>query len=268
MAINNYNMKNKLSISFALVLMLGLVLFFLFVPLEEVNLTGYFSNYFVITKTTENFTPCPSDIYSPIGYGPFPAIVFSPGALATKEEYKWFGKLLSDNGYIVLIYTPLGTRNADLNARVNCINQGVNYLAKQKTVDINRIGLAGHSAGGGASIISVANPRIKTILVMAPYTGGTIAGQQEIVPLSEKINCPAIKIPSLFITGGKDDVISSKDVNACYNLISAQNKKWKEFTNANHYSFCNGLICWFKSGAVAENLKQEVLVWLNTNLKK
>ena len=86
--------------------------------------------------------------------------------------------------------------------------------------------------------------------------------------MSDKINCSAIKVASFFIAGAKDDVISLSDIKSCYNKISIANKKYTQLAFSNHYSFCNGLICWFKSGAVSIQLKQEVLTWMNINLKK
>lgn len=219
---------------------------------------------------------CPYDVYSPLVGKNLSAVVFSPGAFGAKEDYRWIGRLLSEKGYVVFIYTPLGTRNDDLAARVECISVGIDYLMAQNEygrfsgrIDESKIGVIGHSEGGGAAIVaSLDDPRIKTLIGLAPYTGGQISGQNATVAGSEKINCSAISIPTLFVTGSKDVVIASSDVESCFNQINITYKSYISIPGSNHFSFCSGLVCLVKGGLVSGSLKSEVSDWLNKNLKE
>lgn len=254
-------------------IVLIIVLLILFTTLEVTGRATSTSKV-ATSKTTAKIVNCPSDIYYPRSGENFPTVIVSPGAYGTKEEYSWVGQLLSAQGYVVLVYTPMGNRNDNLTARIECINKSLVYLENinsSKTlkgkVNINKIGVVGHSEGGGSSIITAVDSRVKVLVGLAPYTGGQITGQAISVFDSDKIKCPAVNISTLFIIGGKDVVLSSSDILSCFNEINTTKKSSVIFDTANHYSFCNGMVCWYKGKAITEPIKNTVLEWLNKNLK-
>ncbi|HSJ02767.1 MAG TPA: hypothetical protein VK956_09960, partial [Verrucomicrobium sp.] len=186
--------------------------------------------------------PVPVLIYLPakaVAATPAPVIVFSHGLGGSRENYTYLGRYWAEAGYVSVHVQHKGSddriwRDAKPSDRMNAVRLAAmnpaNALARPKDVsfvideltrlnaadssplrgrlDLNRIGVAGHSFGGftamaiaGQSFMAeeprMIDPRVKAVIQMsAPVIGG----QQ----LSES-KFDAIRIPVFHMTGTKDD---------------------------------------------------------------
>lgn len=178
------------------------------------------------------------------GMGKLPLIVFSHGLGASREMYGYFGKHMAESGYIVIAPTHhgsdtqalqdwvsthgLGKKNEDgegwlqagisdpdnLRNRPKDISFVIDRAAKDPKlaglVDMERIGVAGHSFGaytamaiGGMTVdlpeakgVSFRDPRVKAVLPMSPEGAGTMGITKE--------SWDHFASPVLFLTGTKD----------------------------------------------------------------
>ena len=79
---------------------------------------------------------------------PYPGVVIMHGGAASQEPYMWAAEGFAEAGYMVLTLS-IG-RTADSHYEDDEDRARVSALAKPADVDRDRIGLAGHSAGGVA----------------------------------------------------------------------------------------------------------------------
>lgn len=94
-----------------------------------------------------------------------PAVVFSHGLSTTKESYAQYALELSRRRFVVATPDMLNhggydissyeTFFSDMNADAYGIYAAVKYVSELDYVDLNQIGIAGHSMGGNATNISV-----------------------------------------------------------------------------------------------------------------
>lgn len=114
-------------------------------------------------------------VYKPAGNGPFPAVVLLHGCSGLMtgvnggigSEFTYWGNLLSDEGYVVMLVDSFSTRNIStvcndgtiLNeATIRPLDAyaGLKYLGDQAYVNDDKIALLGWSNGGSAALSSVA----------------------------------------------------------------------------------------------------------------
>jgi dienelactone hydrolase len=117
-------------------------------------------------------TPPPSNhtftehIYLPGSSGSHPVVILSPGLQQTAAAYRPYGNRLASWGIATLIRDDPGafTNTTDVTADLSYVV--VTWLAAQNAdgssmlfgkLDLSRIGLAGHSRGGQASLIAAEN---------------------------------------------------------------------------------------------------------------
>jgi len=183
-------------------------------------------------------------MYVPRGEGKFPLIVFSHGLGASREMYGYFGKGMAEAGYIVIAPTHhgsdtealrawskengLGKKNDEgegwlqagisdpenLRNRPGDVSFVIDRAAKEPKlagiVDMERIGVAGHSFGaytslavGGMTVdlpdakgVSFRDARVDAALPMSPQGSGTMGITKE--------SWSGVAVPVLFLTGTKD----------------------------------------------------------------
>jgi len=188
----------------------------------------------------------PVRMYLPkaVGEEKFPLIVFSHGLGASREMYGYFGKHMAEAGYIVIAPTHhgsdtealrewvkkngFGKKNAEgegwlqagisdpdnLRNRPKDISFVIDRAGKEPKlagiVDMERIGVAGHSFGaytamaiGGMAVdlpeakgVSFRDPRVKDVLPMSPEGSGVMG--------IGKDSWSDFGSPVLFLTGTKD----------------------------------------------------------------
>jgi predicted dienelactone hydrolase len=189
------------------------------------------------TKRNRNV---PAKIYYPKSSGgPFPIVIFSHGLGGTREGYEYLGRAWASHGYVSVHLQHLGSddsvwRDAPLLEKMgamkraafsptNAINRPLDVsfaidelekLAKEKSplaklLDLNHIGVAGHSFGGytalaiagetflpGGTEKSTADPRVKAAIAMSAPVN---AKRPRLEAAFAKI-----KIPCFHMTGTKD----------------------------------------------------------------
>lgn len=114
--------------------------------------------------------------------GPFAEISISPGFLGNQTSIAEWGPRLASHGFVVI---TINTTNGFINPsqRSTEQRQALDYVAAQSgnasspiagKVDPNRRGVAGHSMGGGASLISLqSDPNVDAAMPLAPWNSST-----------------------------------------------------------------------------------------------
>jgi dienelactone hydrolase len=160
-------------------------------------------------------------IFYPTGVsGPFAVISVSPGFTETAANLDW-GNRLASNGFVTIV---INTSNTFENPATRSTEQrqALTYAINQSNtsgspiaglVDANRKGVAGHSMGGGATLLSEqADP---TILAGAPWA-----------PWNTSTDFSNVTVPTL-ITACQNDSIAAVNQHASpmYNSIPASTHK-------------------------------------------
>jgi len=186
----------------------------------------------------------PVRMYVPEGEGEFPLIVFSHGLGASREMYGYFGRHMAESGYVVIAPTHHGSDTEALRAWVKENGYGkkndegegwlqagvsdpdnlrnrprdVSFVIDRAgkvpelagKVDLERIGVAGHSFGaytscaiGGMTVdlpdakgVSFRDPRVKAVMPMSPQGSGTMG--------ITKDSWKGVSVPVFFLTGTSD----------------------------------------------------------------
>ena len=208
----------------------------------------------------------------PSGPGPFPVIVFSHGAMSSKDLYGRIADHWASHGYVTILPTHLDSESLGYSFRnplprekiffgrigdVTFLLDHMDDIAKQSglagKLDLSHIAVAGHSFGGWVALIlaglpvtmpdgtqkSFADPRIKALVV---YNG--IGPMDGIDPNG----WGKVKVP-VFAASGTNDPGSTGDgvlrpwrwrIGA-YDLAGSAEKFAVSITSGDHYY--GGLIC-------------------------
>jgi predicted acyl esterase len=129
-------------------------------------------------KTYDNLK-LSANIYVPRATYPgekFPAIIFISSWGMDKAEYLKQAEKFADKGYVVLSYTGRGWFNSEgvINTAgpddMHDISSSVDFMLANYPVDVNNIGMAGISYGGGLALLGIAHePRVKTVVSMSGW---------------------------------------------------------------------------------------------------
>lgn len=153
--------------------------------------------------------------------GPFAVISISPGFLGNQSSIGGWGPRLASNGFVVI---TINTTNGFIlpDQRSTEQRQALTYVINQSNtpsspiagkVDPNRKGVAGHSMGGGASLISAnADPTIRAAMPLAPWNGSA--------------SFPNVRVPTLIWACQSDSIAPvASHASPMYNSIPATTKK-------------------------------------------
>ncbi len=103
------------------------------------------------------------DVYLPSTAGPRPVVSLSPGLLQPREAYRPYGERLASHGVIVVVRDDPGVLTDTQSVADDVVAIATDWLAAENAddqsplygrVDAARLGLAGHSRGGKASLIA------------------------------------------------------------------------------------------------------------------
>ena len=164
--------------------------------------------------------------------GPFAAISISPGFFGTQSSIAAWGPRLASHGFVAI---TINTTNllADPTQRSTEQRQALTYVVNQGNtasspifglVDGERTGVAGHSMGGGASLLSVlADPSIDAAMPLAPWNISS--------------NFQGITSPTLVVACQADTIAAVNTMaSPMYNSIPATTKKmYISVTNGDHF---------------------------------
>lgn len=178
-------------------------------------------------------------IYHPTNVaGPFAAIAISPGYTGTKSTMSWWGERLASHGFVVItidtnsLYDQPDSRATQLMAALRQLvtfNNTSSHAIYRK-IDPNRLGVMGHSMGGGGTLIAARdNPTLKAAIPMAPWNTTT--------------NFSGITTPTLIVACESDTVAPvSSHASPFYNSIptAATKKGFLEMNNGDHFCVMTG----------------------------
>ncbi|SDE00147.1 poly(ethylene terephthalate) hydrolase family protein [Actinokineospora iranica] len=128
------------------------------------------------------------------GCGKHPVVLWGNGTGATPKAYAGLLRHLASHGFIVAAADTKSAGNG------TAMLAGLDYLTSENgkagsayagKVDLDKVGVTGHSQGGGGAIVAGADPRIDTTVPIQPGPQGSIA----------KLTTP------MFILGGQFDFI-------------------------------------------------------------
>ena len=191
--------------------------------------------------------------------GPFPLVIYSHGSGGIRYVSSFLTERLASQGFVVAAADHTGDTATDrlVGSAVTPAQNEINrtgdisfeidsLLAKSAgtgdflsgAIDPKRIGITGHSYGGYTAFASVggmtntlgsakADPRIKAVVAMAPYTRGMADA-----------DLAADKVPTLILVGTKDTTTPpGSDSERPYSLITGRPLELVELVDAGHQSF-------------------------------
>ncbi|HWE89507.1 MAG TPA: alpha/beta hydrolase [Pseudonocardiaceae bacterium] len=158
--------------------------------------------------------------------GSYAGIAISPGIMGTDATIGWYGPLLAAQGFVVFtistlsVYDPPSTRGDELRSALDYLTGSSPVRAE---VDPNRLGVMGHSLGGGGAVEAEANdPTLKAA-----------------IPLSEwdiTADLSNVRTPTMFI-GAQFDVTAPDliySLQAYQQLPEMLDKQYLELAGGNH----------------------------------
>ncbi len=261
------SMKNKKPFNrfylFIVLIFLGLVGGIWFFISKQPKVLGVASES-TYTKETLNFGLYGVALYYPSGsnnnVGPYPVIFFSHGMASKYDYYNWFAKYMVKKGYIVVLPNRLPP-GVDLSEGKNLTSYLLRYLSLRNKfssglkgkVDLNNIGLAGHSMGAAVALYSAGIPKVKAIFDIAPPSRET--GALKLVsdltkltvniPLGQYIKrymdsmyatISKTNVPIMYLVGSLDSIVTPEASKSLYGMTNSK-KALLILNGANHVQF-------------------------------
>lgn len=160
--------------------------------------------------------------------GTFGAVAISPGFTATQSTISWLGPRLASQGFVVFTIDTLTTvdqpasRGAQLLAALDYLTQ---RSAVRGRIDSSRLGVMGHSMGGGGSLEAAkSRPALQAAI---PLTGWNL----------DK-TWPELRTPTLVVGADGDTVapVSSHSEPFYESLPGSLDKAYVELNGASHFT--------------------------------
>lgn len=158
--------------------------------------------------------------------GTFGAVAASPGFTASQSSVAWYGPRLASQGFVVITIDTLSTLDSPA-SRGTQLLAALDYLtttsAVRTRIDATRLGVLGHSMGGGGSLAaSRTRPSLQAAIPLAPY--------------HTTKNWSADTVPTLIIGAENDSVapVSSHAEPFYTSLPGTSEKAYLELNNASH----------------------------------
>lgn len=206
-------------------------------PAPTVALLEAGTGPFTYTRTTVSRTAASGygggTIYHPTGVaGPFGAIAISPGYTAYQSSISWLGERLASHGFVVITIDTFTTSDQPSSRATQLMAALRQLVAYGNTsphpiygkVDPNRLGVMGHSMGGGGTLIAARdNPTLKAAVPLTPWNTSS--------------NFTAVQVPTLVVACEADTVAPvAQHASPFYNNIPSTTKKaYLELANASHF---------------------------------
>ncbi|WP_228769829.1 alpha/beta hydrolase family protein [Actinokineospora alba] len=160
--------------------------------------------------------------------GTFGGVAISPGYTSTEPHIAWLGTRLAAHGFVTItittnsLYDNPTERGQQLLAALDYLANNAPLAIRQR-LDTSRMGVVGHSMGGGGSLYAVWNrPALKAAVPLAPYH--TIK------------NWSGIKTPTMIIGGSADGVAPVEEHSERFysSMTYARERAYAELEGANH----------------------------------
>ncbi|WP_198943121.1 poly(ethylene terephthalate) hydrolase family protein [Actinophytocola xanthii] len=158
--------------------------------------------------------------------GTFGAVAISPGFTAPQSAVAWLGPRLASQGFVVMTIDTLSTldqpdsRGAQLLAALDYVR---NTSSVRSRVDGTRLGVMGHSMGGGGSLAaSRTRPALQAAIPLTPWHGTK--------------SWSTVRVPTMIIGAENDSVapVSSHSEPFYTSMSAAPEKAYLELNNASH----------------------------------
>jgi len=158
--------------------------------------------------------------------GTFGGVAISPGFTASQSSVAWLGPRLASQGFVVFTIDTTSTldqpdsRGAQLLAALDYLTGASSVRSR---VDATRLGVMGHSMGGGGSLAAArTRPALQAAIPMTPW--------------HTTKSWTTVRVPTLII-GAESDTTApvSQHAEPFYtSLTSASDKAYLELNNASH----------------------------------
>ncbi|WP_433043584.1 dienelactone hydrolase family protein [Dactylosporangium sp. CS-033363] len=167
-------------------------------------------------------------IYYPTStaYGTWGGIAISPGFTASQSSVAWLGPRLASQGFVIITIDTLSTLD-DPASRGRQLLAALDYLtgssAVRTRVDATRLGVMGHSMGGGGSLAaSASRPALQAAIPMTPWHTAK--------------NWSTVRVPTLIIGAENDTTapVASHAEPFYTSMTAAPDKAYLELNNAGH----------------------------------
>jgi dienelactone hydrolase len=158
--------------------------------------------------------------------GTFGAVAVSPGFTAAQSSVAWLGPRLASQGFVVFTIDTLSSLDQP-SSRGKQLLAALDYLTGQSTVrsrvDSTRLGVAGHSMGGGGTL-EAARSR-PSLQAAVPLTGWNTTK-----------NWSGVSVPTLVVGAQSDTVapVSSHSIPFYTSLSPSLDKAYLELRGASH----------------------------------
>ncbi|MFF9520956.1 bis(hydroxyethyl) terephthalate hydrolase [Streptomyces achromogenes] len=160
--------------------------------------------------------------------GTFGAVAVSPGYTGTQSSIAWLGPRLASQGFVVFTIDTLTTLDQP-DSRGNQLLAALDYLTERSSVrnrvDSSRLGVMGHSMGGGGSLEAAkSRPSLQAAIPLTPWN-------------LDK-TWPEVKTPTL-IFGADGDTIAPVATHAepfYATLPSSLDRAYLELNGATHFT--------------------------------
>lgn len=169
-------------------------------------------------------------IYYPSTAGRYGLIAISPGFTATESSVAWIGRRLASHGFVAIVINTNTTldqppsRASQLMAALRYATNSASSTVRGR-IDATRQAVAGHSMGGGGSLIAAEdNPSLKAAIPLTPWNLTSSFG--------------GVRVPTL-IFGADGDTIASVTAHArpfYASLPSTTRKAYAELNLASHFT--------------------------------
>ncbi|MGA5098845.1 dienelactone hydrolase family protein [Streptomyces lavendulocolor] len=160
--------------------------------------------------------------------GTFGAVAISPGFTGTQSSIAWLGPRLASQGFVVFTIDTITTVDQP-DSRGRQLLAALDHLTQRSTVrsrvDSTRLGVMGHSMGGGGSLEAAkSRPSLQAAI---PLTGWN----------TDK-TWPELRTPTLIVGADGDTVapVSSHSEPFYESLPSTLDKAYLELNNASHFT--------------------------------
>jgi predicted dienelactone hydrolase len=160
--------------------------------------------------------------------GTFGAVAISPGFTAYESSIAWLGPRLASQGFVVFTIDTNTTMDQP-DSRGDQLLAALDYLTQRSSVrgrvDATRLGVMGHSMGGGGSLEAAKDrPSLQAAIPLTPWN-------------LDK-TWPELRTPTMIIGADGDSIapVSSHAEPFYQNLPSSLDKAYLELNNATHFT--------------------------------
>ncbi len=169
-------------------------------------------------------------IYYPTTTGTYAVLAISPGFTATQSSIAWLGRRIATHGFVVITIDTNSTldqppsRATQLMAALRHVTDSSSATVRSR-VDASRRGVAGHSMGGGGTLMAARdNPTLKAAVPLTAW--------------STTKTFSTMRVPTLVVGAENDTVaaVSSHSIPFYNGLPGSLDKAYAELNGASHFA--------------------------------